>query len=248
MYKKGMKVSPDRNWPGMNYKQLTAEEYTVKYSYMTDSWTWIVLEEFPDQKFNARAFGITKRDQPCFAVRTTLGGFLVSDLEALQELKLMDQVLGFKELPNIDACHTYFSGCAICDRTLEVEEKPGVLHSADMVMLPVCPDCCRQYPNIKVNIPRCLTYHDVDIDWWGELEAYGEMIGYPGLLEEIEKEIHEKCDNCKKANCHEDCSPGCCPYYLVQDYMALYRKDIFESLKPRAEERLRKAYPDPNEQ
>lgn len=248
MFKKGVKVSPDRTWKGENYPQLTAEEYTVKYSYMTNTYTWVVLRELPDQVFNVMAFGNNIYDGPCFAVKTTRGGFLLSDLEILQEMNLLDTILGFKELQNITESLEYFSTCAICERIIKADEKPGVLSTADLAMLRVCPACCQRTPQLKVNFPNQPTYNDLCIDWWEELGAYGEMIGQLNLREEIQKAIDEKCDQCEKADSHEDCSPGICPYYLIEDYLALYRKDIFNKLKTWAEEKLRHAYPDPNEQ
>lgn len=72
---------------------------------------------------------------------------------------------------------------------LEAGEKPGYVGTGDLCILTVCPKCCQQNPQIHSLIPKQLTYHDMDIDWWEELDIYAEVIQKPGLRESIEKEI-----------------------------------------------------------
>lgn len=248
MFRPGMKVSPDTSWKGGNYPELIKAEYTVKYSFITSSFTWVVLEEFPEYAFNTEAFYDRSDEGPYFAVKTENGGLIISDLEALRHMGLLDSVLDYKELNTLNQVRDYFAGCAVCGDSIVKGENPGLLQAGELVILPVCSRCCQQNPQIKAVIPKPRTYHDIEIDWWDELRKYGETIQDASLADSIQKEIDATCDHCEKADNHPDCEPGACPHYLLQDYLALNHKHLYETIKQLAEERLREAFPDPNEQ
>jgi hypothetical protein len=55
MFKSGTKVKRS-NWVSNEYPQLVLDEYTVRFTFMTDSFTWVVVEELPEKVFNAEAF------------------------------------------------------------------------------------------------------------------------------------------------------------------------------------------------
>lgn len=242
MYKSGMKVTVNRGWTAMDYPELTQDEYTVAFSYMTDSFTWIILREFPGKQFNSLAFH-GEGEEFLYGVRTTYGGILISDIEYLDQLLPLESVLGYEQFSTVNEVLRYFSGCAVCGKECRQEPGTGCIPGrCDMLILPVCSDCCHQSPGIKVVFPNQLTWHDVEIDWWDELKAYGEMIGQPDLCDLISQEMESKCEICKKCDC---CS---CPNDFPDDYLEANYHDLYEKIKPWAEERLRLKYPDPQEQ
>jgi hypothetical protein len=247
MFKSGTKIKRS-NWVSNEYPQLVLDENTVRFTFMTDSFTWVVVEELPEKAFNAEAFD-GKREEGFFAVKTTKGGFLISDIEYLHSLVTKDKVLGFLELSNMEEAFDYFAGCAVCGQPIEAEEKAGFVGSAgDLVVLPVCLRCCQSNPRIDAVIPKQLTYHDISVDWYEELEAFGKAGNRPTLKDDIIKEIETKCDACEKADCHPDCSPGVCPFYQIEDYLAVYHTAMFNEMKESVMQRLRRDYPDPDEQ
>lgn len=80
-------------------------------------------------------------------------------------------------------------------------------------------------------------------------------VHYPGhqffladLSRIVLSEIETNCDACEKADSHPDCSPGVCSFYLIEDYLAEYHPELFNEMKEAVMQRLRREYPDPNEQ
>lgn len=243
MFVPGSKVTAG-DWGRAEYTQLTAPDYTVLFSYMTDSFTWVVLEEFPDLKFNDNAFD-GQKGAPFYAVKTTQGGFLITDIKYMPRLVPDSEVLGFKEMPNYDDMWKYFAGCAVCGIRIDFSlPEQGILKSGDMVALPVCPICRLSSPGLNIHILKRRTQDEVGIDWWVELDLYGEETGNPNLCDEIQQEIDAYCDACEGTVERPDCSPGDCPYYLVEDYLALKHMDIYRAIKQKAEARMRQQYVD----
>ena len=248
MFPSGAKVSPNNRLGAREYPQLTKKEYTVKFTFMTDSFTWVVLEEFPEKSFNAAAFDYEGIVNMGYAVKSSGGGYLITDLEHLNCLAVFGKVFGFKKIETKAEALEYFCTCALCDKEINPNrEKYGLLKRGGLVAVPVCSKCCQGNPEIKPFFPEPLTYHDFSIDW-DELEEYGEAINRPGLADEIQKEINAKCDCCEKAYSHPDCFPGECPYHLVEDYLALKHPELYDEVRKWLEAKWRLEYPDPDQQ
>jgi hypothetical protein len=183
-----------------------------------------------------------------YAVKSSGGGYLISDLEHLDCVTVYGTVFGFKKVEtNLEALG-YFSTCAVCDKKIDPNgEKYGLLKRGGLVAVPVCSGCCQSNPHIKPFFLKPLTYHDFSIDW-DELEEYGETINRPGLADEIQEEVNAKCDSCEKAFSHPDCFPGECPYYLVEDYLAMKHPELYAEVRKWFEAKMRLGYPDPDEQ
>ncbi len=237
MFVPGSKVTAG-DWGRREYPQLTAQEYTVLFSYMTDSYTWVVLEEFPDRKFNDNAFS-GQKGASYYAVKTVEGGFLITDTRYVPQLVPDAEVLDYKEMPSYDDMWKYFAGCALCGSRIDFSlPEQAILKTGDMVALPVCPSCRLGSPGLNMTIIRVPEHHEVGIDWWAELGSYGENIGSPNLSDEIQQEMEDHCEACEGTVERPDCSPGECPYYLVEDYLALKHANIYQEIKQKVETRL----------
>lgn len=79
MFKSGANVTVKDFWR-KDYPQLVADEYTVTFSWMTSSYTWVTLDELPDLVFSDIAFWDSEGDTPGFAVKTTRGGLVINDM------------------------------------------------------------------------------------------------------------------------------------------------------------------------
>jgi len=248
MFKSGTKVTVKDFWR-KDYPQLVADEYTVTFSWMTSSYTWVTLDELPDLVFNGTAFWGHKGEISRFAVKTTRGGLVISDMEYLYLIVPQQHVLDFQELEPEDDAMPYFSGCAVCGKDIETrQDATGILVSGDMVMLPVCSRCCQSNLGFEVRALKPLTYHDVTIDWEEELELYAASIGQPGLPTQFDEERENQCGTCEDADESPRCAAGECPYYRTEDYLASFHPEMYEVIKERALEKLREKYPDPAEQ
>lgn len=248
MFKSGAKVTVKDFWR-KDYPQLVADEYTITFSWMTSSYTWATLEELPDLVFNGTAFWGHKGEISRFAVKTTRGGLVISDMEYLDLIVPQQHVLDFQELEPEDDAMLYFSGCAVCGKGIETsQDATGILVSGDMVMLPVCSRCCQSNLGFEVRALKPLTYHDVTIDWEAELELYAASIGQPSLPAEFDEEREKQCGTCEDADESPMCLTGECPYYCPEDYLASFHPEMYEVIKERALEKLREKYPDPAEQ
>ncbi len=146
MYRSGMKVRLNNNRANDEYPQLVAEEYLVKFSYMTSTYTWVVLHDFPDQIFNAAAF-IKGEQDPFFAVKTIGGGLLISDIEYLDYLASPDQVLDYKELQNMDEMRSILRVVRVVEDLSIRKKKMDMLASTTWSF-------CRSAPNAAYNILR----------------------------------------------------------------------------------------------
>lgn len=242
MFVPGSKVAAG-DWGRREYPQLTAQEYTVLFSYMTDSFTWVVLEEFPDRKFNDNAFS-GQKGAPFYAVKTTQGGFLITDIKYMPQLVPDTDVLEYKEMPSYDDMWKYFAGCAVCGKRIDFSlPEQGILKTGDMVALPVCPVCRLSSPGLNLTVLKVPEHHDIGVDWWSELRLYGEDKGRPNLSDVIQQEMEDRCEACEGMVERPDCSPGECPYYLVEDYLALQHMDIYREIKLKAEAKLQQPAP-----
>lgn len=244
MFPSGAKIKPNNQLGAREYPQLTGE-YTVKFTFMTDSFTWVVLEEFPEKIFNAFAFDYEGTRTTGFAIKSSSGGYLITDLEHLNCMERMGKVFGYKEVQSLEEALEYFSSCAVCGKKIDFKQKYGLLKRGDLVILPICPDCCHHNPDLKPVFPGPPNYDNYLIDW-DDLDDYGETINRPGLADEIQEEINAVCDHCEKGYDHPDCLPGECPYSLLEDYLAMKYPELYAEVRKWYEDKLRQEFPNPS--
>ncbi len=159
MFTTGTKVSLNERLGKSNYPELTAKEYTVEFCFMFDSMTYVVFQELPDMVFNRYAFDYTDTSKKCirtlgFAVKTSQGGYLITDLKHLDRLEGLGKVFGVKEIQSMGEVFDYFNHCATCDREVTEEERYGILKRGDLCTLVICPECCTTTPDINPFFPE----------------------------------------------------------------------------------------------
>jgi hypothetical protein len=114
--------------------------------------------KLPDKVFNCGAFDYTGTNKKGvrtlgFAVKTSQGGYLITDLKYLERLERLGKVFNCKKIQSKREALDYFCDCVICDREINAEEKYGILKRGDLCTLLVCPECSARTPEIKPYFP-----------------------------------------------------------------------------------------------